>query len=129
MTVFIVCRDYHVFKKKLNYAMAKTFIDPRNLWIDGQFLFENMLIPACIKNSHWILIYINVWNHIFFPINPYHPTEPHQGDFDRCHIVAANISQCFNFPTLYPSMPAIINQLSPQIQETINCGFSLQYFV
>jgi len=30
------------------------------LWTDGQFLFENMLIPACIKNSHWILIHINV---------------------------------------------------------------------
>ena len=52
------------------------------LWIDGQFLFENMLIPACIKNSHWILIHINVWNHTFSPINPYHSTEPHQGDFD-----------------------------------------------
>ena len=91
----------------------KQLLIQEKLWIDGQFLFENMLIPACIKNSHWILIHINVWNHTFFPINPYHPTEPHQGDFDRCHTLIENISQYFKLPNLYPSMPAIINQLSP----------------
>ena len=100
----------------------KHLLIQENLWIDGQFLFEHMPIPACIKNSHWILIYINVWNHTFFPINTYHPTEPHQRDFDRCHMLVANISQYFNFPTFYPSMPAIINQLPLQIQETFNCG-------
>ena len=38
----------------------KHLLIQENLWIDGQFLFDNMLIPACIKNSHWILIYIHV---------------------------------------------------------------------
>ena len=106
----------------------KQLLIQEKLWIDGQFLFENMLIPACIKNSHWILIHINVWNQTCFPINPYHPTEPHQGDFDHCHTLIETISQHFNLPNLFPSMPTIITQLPPQIQETINCGVFIAVF-
>ena len=98
------------------------------LWLDGHFLFETMLIPACIGNDHWILIVINVWDNTFFPINPYHPTEPHQGDFDRCNIVIKSVSQEFTLPALHPSMPAIIDQFPIQVQETINCGIFVVVF-
>ena len=87
-----------------------------------------MLIPAYIENNHWILIVINVWDYTFFPINPYHPTEPQQGDFDRYNIIIVSDSQEFTLPALHPSMPAIIDQFPIQIQETINCGIFVVVF-
>jgi len=90
------------------------------LWLDGHFLFETMLIPACIGNDHWILIVINVWDYTFFPINPYHPTEPHQRDFNGCNILIKSVLQEFTLPAFHPSMPAMIDQFPIQIQQTTN---------
>ena len=75
------------------------------LWIDGQFLFEIMLIPACIGNDHLISIIINECDNTFFPIDTNPPTEPHQEDLNQCNLLIKSVSQAFTLSARHPSMP------------------------
>jgi hypothetical protein len=91
--------------------------------IDSQLQFTTLLIPHHVANNHWVLLHMDLLSRTFFPINPYRPTAPHQGDIERSTQVVGSIAKAFGFAELQLFMPEKVCSFPRQkVSDTINCG-------
>ena len=94
-----------------------------DLLFDHALLLEELCVPVNLSNTHWIMIFIDLKHGTFFPINPYHPTDPTDSELTLGFKIASTIADTFGLQTPVQRSPDYCHRLPIQKPaDFINCG-------
>jgi len=105
----------------------KTQLLKMNLLVDDGIIVNELLVPVCASNAHWILLHFNFVECTFFPINPCHPTDPNDIDYERCSLVVESLCNTFKLPNIRMQMPPLAQSFPTQTDDN-NCGIFITMY-
>ena len=102
------------------------------MWVEDHLLPETLLVIVNLNNSHWILVHLFIaqFQCTFFPINPYHPTEPSNHDVLVGQLVANTFQEAFHTAQFLMEAPHTTAYLPKQATEdVVNCGIFVIIYI
>ena len=101
-----------------------------DLLFDHALLLEELCVPVNLSNTHWIMIFIDLKHGTFFPINPYHPTDPTDSELTLGFKIASTIADTFGLQTPVQRSPDYCHRLPIQKpSDFINCGVDVCFYM
>ena len=114
------------------YISLRKYFRERGMWVEDQLLPDTILVIVNLNNSHWILVhlFIDQLQCTFFPINPYHPTEPSNHDVSVGQLVANTFQEAFHTAQFSMEAPHATAYLPKQeTGDVVNCGIFVLIYI
>lgn len=102
--------------------------ESKGIFKGNNILCKEILLPVNINENHWILLYINISNLTYCPINPFCPSQPQKNDVLKAKEFMTDFANILGTQKYHLEVPQLASYF-PKQEDGFNCGMYVLLYI